>query len=199
MWRQKEIIGEGWSRQSLELDELTAQGDKVSNVMVRASRTKSNRVTSEDNLKAVKHADRQQSMHLKQKSNYFGKSFETVKHTDKTDRQDRKSNLEKSNKTAYTHENTLKQWMAYDVTSKQTFKTTWSCNCSNAHSASRCIIKTRKKWATQHYAIYGTLKVHPTTGFAYRCIAQERQKSKGRTHCKFHSELLSQRAGHPSN
>jgi len=59
--------------------------------MVRASRTKSNRVTSEDNLKAVKHADRQQSMHLKQKSNYFGKSFETVKHTDKTDRQDRKT------------------------------------------------------------------------------------------------------------
>ena len=28
MWRQKENIGEGWSRQSLELDELTAQGDK---------------------------------------------------------------------------------------------------------------------------------------------------------------------------
>jgi len=26
---QKENIGEGWSRQSLELDELTAQGDKV--------------------------------------------------------------------------------------------------------------------------------------------------------------------------
>ena len=29
MWRQKENIGEGWSRQSLEPDELTAQGDKV--------------------------------------------------------------------------------------------------------------------------------------------------------------------------
>jgi len=29
MWWQKENIGEGWSRQSLELDELTAQGDKV--------------------------------------------------------------------------------------------------------------------------------------------------------------------------
>ena len=29
MWRQKENIEEGWSRQSLELDELTAQGDKV--------------------------------------------------------------------------------------------------------------------------------------------------------------------------
>ena len=27
MWRQKENIREGWSRQSLELDELTAQGD----------------------------------------------------------------------------------------------------------------------------------------------------------------------------
>lgn len=29
MWRQKENIGEGWSRQSLQLDELTAQDDKV--------------------------------------------------------------------------------------------------------------------------------------------------------------------------
>jgi len=29
MWRQKENIGEEWSRQSLELDELTAQGYKV--------------------------------------------------------------------------------------------------------------------------------------------------------------------------
>ena len=30
MWRQKENIGEGWSRQSLEVDELTAQGDNDS-------------------------------------------------------------------------------------------------------------------------------------------------------------------------
>ena len=40
MWRQKENIGEGWLRQSLELDELTAQGDKVNNITLFLKKTK---------------------------------------------------------------------------------------------------------------------------------------------------------------